>query len=96
MYLINGSINIIFYNTISNYEKIKLAFIYRDLDESHRKILRLYSHHINYYTIQNNNSFIIEHGRLNIYNVTGIDRDKYLYYNDACFDKSIMKFEIEI
>ena len=63
---------------------------------SNRKFLRLFSHHINYYTIQNNNSFIIEHGRLNIYNITGLDMNKYLYENDACFDRSITKFCIEI
>jgi len=96
MYLINGSINIIFYDTIKDHEKRKLAFIYRDIDEPNRKFLRLFSHHINYYTIQNNNSFIIEHGRLNMYNITGLDMNKYLYENDACFDRSITKFCIEI
>jgi hypothetical protein len=94
LYLLNSGVRVIFYDNISNNIKRNLIFIYRDLDDSYRKFLRLFSRNINYYIMNGNICNIIENGNYVEYNINNILN--YLYDNDVCFDKNIIKFCIEI
>jgi hypothetical protein len=94
LYLLNCGVRVIFYNQNSNDIKKNLIFIYRDLDDKHRKFLRLFRNNINYYIMNGNICNIIENGTYTEYNVENIHN--YLYENDVCFDKNIIKFCIEI
>lgn len=94
LYLLNCGVRVIFYNPNSNDLKKNLIFIYRDIDDSHRKFLRLFRNNINYYIMNGNICNIIENGTYTEYNVENIHN--YLYENDVCFDKNIIKFCIEI
>ena len=94
LYLLNSGVRVIFYNLNSNDIKKNLIFIYRDIDDRYRKFLKLFRNNISYYSMIGNICNIIENGIYSEYNVENIHN--YLYENDACFDKSIIKFYIEI
>jgi len=94
LYLLTNGVRIIFYNQVELNQKRQLALIYRDLDDSNRGFLRLYSNNICYYVMNNSICNIIENGKYTEYNVDNVKN--YLHENDVCFDKNIIKFCIEI
>jgi hypothetical protein len=94
LYLLNNCIKIIFFNKISIGERRKLIFINRYLSNDNSKFLKSYAKNINYYTINENICNVIQKG---IY-VQGnsLSITNFLTDEDACFDKSIIDFSIEI